>query len=100
MKSHKEELENILPCKFWIFCPIWDTVTFSINVNYFNLWTNFEFDEYKERFGKTIITAYARIDGWAVGIVAKQRKEVKWEKVRGTIVFFLWEWVPSSYSYR
>ena len=36
-----------------------------------------EFDEYKEGYGKTIITAYARIDGWAVGIVANQRKLVK-----------------------
>ncbi|WP_178985519.1 acyl-CoA carboxylase subunit beta [Winogradskyella helgolandensis] len=36
-----------------------------------------EFDEYKEDYGKTIITAYARIEGWAVGIVANQRKLVK-----------------------
>ncbi|WP_055445778.1 acyl-CoA carboxylase subunit beta [Lacinutrix mariniflava] len=36
-----------------------------------------EYDEYKEGYGKTIITAYARIDGWAVGIVANQRKLVK-----------------------
>ncbi|MFT4804368.1 MAG: 3-methylcrotonyl-CoA carboxylase beta subunit, partial [Psychroserpens sp.] len=35
---------------------------------------NSEFDEYKEGYGKTIITAYARIDGWAVGIIANQRK--------------------------
>ncbi|WP_282030931.1 acyl-CoA carboxylase subunit beta [Winogradskyella eximia] len=38
---------------------------------------NSEFDEYKEDYGKTIITAYARIEGWAVGIVANQRKLVK-----------------------
>jgi 3-methylcrotonyl-CoA carboxylase beta subunit len=38
---------------------------------------NSEFDEYKEGYGKTIITAYARIDGWAVGIIANQRKLVK-----------------------
>jgi len=38
------------------------------------------FDEYKEGYGKTIITAYARIDGWAVGIVANQRKLVKTKK--------------------
>ncbi|MCL4135831.1 UNVERIFIED_CONTAM: hypothetical protein GTU68_011161 [Idotea baltica] len=30
-------------------------------------------DEYKEGYGETIITAYARVDGWAVGIVANQR---------------------------
>ncbi|MCX2839571.1 acyl-CoA carboxylase subunit beta [Salinimicrobium sp. MT39] len=38
---------------------------------------NSEFQEYKEGYGQTIITAYARIDGWAVGIVANQRKIVK-----------------------
>jgi acetyl-CoA carboxylase carboxyltransferase component len=36
-----------------------------------------EFEQYKENYGKTIITGYARIDGWAVGIVANQRKVVK-----------------------
>jgi acetyl-CoA carboxylase carboxyltransferase component len=36
-----------------------------------------EFDEYKPGYGKTIITAYARINGWAVGIVANQRLVVK-----------------------
>tara|TARA_R110002051_G_scaffold201255_2_gene268006 strand:- start:22604 stop:24253 length:1650 start_codon:yes stop_codon:yes gene_type:complete len=41
---------------------------------------NSEFDEYKEDYGKTIITAYARIDGWAVGIVANQRQLVKTAK--------------------
>jgi 3-methylcrotonyl-CoA carboxylase beta subunit len=38
---------------------------------------NSEFEEYKADYGKTIITCYARIDGWAVGIVANQRKLVK-----------------------
>jgi 3-methylcrotonyl-CoA carboxylase beta subunit len=38
-----------------------------------------EIDEYKAGFGKTLITAYARIDGWAVGIVANQRSIVKTE---------------------
>ncbi|WP_163516310.1 acyl-CoA carboxylase subunit beta [Gelidibacter japonicus] len=39
-----------------------------------------EYDEYKAGYGKTIITAYARIDGWAVGIVANQRQLVKTTK--------------------
>jgi acetyl-CoA carboxylase carboxyltransferase component len=38
---------------------------------------NSEFEAYKEGYGQTIITGYARIDGWAVGIVANQRKVVK-----------------------
>jgi acetyl-CoA carboxylase carboxyltransferase component len=36
-----------------------------------------EFEEYKSDYGKSVITAYARIEGWAVGIVANQRKLVK-----------------------
>ncbi|WP_418604038.1 acyl-CoA carboxylase subunit beta [Hwangdonia sp.] len=39
-----------------------------------------EYDEYKAGYGQTIITCYARIDGWAVGIVANQRKLVKTKK--------------------
>ena len=39
-----------------------------------------EFEEYKAGYGKTIITAYARIDGWSVGVVANQRKLVKTKK--------------------
>ncbi|HET8737640.1 MAG TPA: acyl-CoA carboxylase subunit beta [Pricia sp.] len=39
-----------------------------------------EFQQYKEGYGKTILTGYARIDGWAVGIVANQRKVVKTQK--------------------
>ena len=38
------------------------------------------FDEFKKDYGKTIVTGYARIDGWAVGIVANQRKIVKNKK--------------------
>jgi len=38
------------------------------------------FDEYKEKYGQTILCGYARIDGWAVGIVANQRKVVKSKK--------------------
>ena len=41
---------------------------------------NSEFDEYKEGYGQTLLTGYARIDGWAVGIVANQRKVVKSKK--------------------
>ncbi|WBX75426.1 acyl-CoA carboxylase subunit beta [Tenacibaculum ovolyticum] len=41
---------------------------------------NSEFEQYKEGYGKTIITGYGRIDGWAVGIVANQRKLVKTKK--------------------
>ena len=39
-----------------------------------------EFTEYKAGFGKTIVCGYARIDGWAVGIVANQREIIKTKK--------------------
>ncbi|MES2477605.1 MAG: carboxyl transferase domain-containing protein [Bacteroidota bacterium] len=38
---------------------------------------NSEFDQFKEDYGKTIVCGYARVEGWAVGIVANQRKIVK-----------------------
>ncbi|HEY9362514.1 MAG TPA: carboxyl transferase domain-containing protein [Chitinophagaceae bacterium] len=39
-----------------------------------------EFDEFKKDYGQTILCGYARIDGWAVGIVANQRKIIKNKK--------------------
>lgn len=39
-----------------------------------------EFEEYKQLYGQSIICGLARIDGWAVGIVANQRKVVKSKK--------------------
>src|SRR5439155_17757240 len=41
---------------------------------------DYSYDEYKPGYGKTIVCCYARIDGWAVGIVANQRKLVKTRK--------------------
>jgi acetyl-CoA carboxylase carboxyltransferase component len=38
------------------------------------------FDQFKEDYGKTIVCGYARVDGWAVGIVANQRLIVKSKK--------------------
>ncbi|MDO5509856.1 MAG: carboxyl transferase domain-containing protein [Weeksellaceae bacterium] len=39
-----------------------------------------EWDEWKSGYGQSLICGYARIDGWAVGIVANQRKIVKTKK--------------------
>ncbi|MCD9576766.1 acyl-CoA carboxylase subunit beta [Flavobacterium soyae] len=41
---------------------------------------NSEFEAYKDGYGQSLITGYARIDGWAVGIIANQRKVVKTKK--------------------
>ncbi|MFM7021868.1 MAG: acyl-CoA carboxylase subunit beta [Flavobacteriales bacterium] len=51
---------------------------------------NSKFEEYKEGYGKTIVCGYARIDGWAVGIVANQRgiiKTAKGEMQFGGVVY-------------
>ena len=39
-----------------------------------------DFEEYKKGYGKSIICGYARIEGWAVGIVANQREIIKTKK--------------------
>jgi 3-methylcrotonyl-CoA carboxylase beta subunit len=38
------------------------------------------FDEFKDEYGKTLLCGYARVDGWAVGIVANQRLNIKNKK--------------------
>ena len=43
----------------------------------YRLTDNSEFDQYKELYGQSIICGLGRIDGWAVGIVANQRKIIK-----------------------
>ncbi len=50
---------------------------------------NSEFEQFKEDYGKTILCGYARVDGWAVGIVANQRRIVrnKKEKCRWVVLF-------------
>ena len=48
------------------------------------------FDEYKQDYGKTIVCGYARIEGWAVGIVANQRlitKTAKGEMRMGGVIY-------------
>lgn len=47
---------------------------------------NSEYEEYKPDYGKTIVCATARIDGWSVGIVANQRKLVKVAKAKCSLV--------------
>ena len=46
----------------------------------FRLIDNSNFEEYKASYGKSIICGYARVDGWAVGIVANQREMIKTKK--------------------
>jgi acetyl-CoA carboxylase carboxyltransferase component len=50
---------------------------------------NSEFEAYKDGYGQTIITGYARIDGWAVGIVqpTKVVKTKKGEMQFGGVIY-------------
>ena len=60
--------------------PVERDKQFDMHEIIYRLVDNSEIDEYKEKYGQSIICCYARIEGWAVGIVANQRKVVKSKK--------------------
>ena len=68
-KENEEEIYGILPKSRTDQYDMRDIINRLVD--------NSEFEAYKDGFGKTIICGYARIDGWAVGIIANQRKVVK-----------------------
>ncbi|MBT5977105.1 MAG: acyl-CoA carboxylase subunit beta, partial [Flavobacteriales bacterium] len=59
---------------------IFSAKTYDVKEIIKRLVDNSEIDEYKALYGKSIVTSYARIDGWSVGIVANQRTVVKSKK--------------------
>jgi 3-methylcrotonyl-CoA carboxylase beta subunit len=71
-KKSAEELYGILPSDATKPYDMLDIIERLVD--------NSAFDEFKQDYGKTILCGYARIDGWAVGIVANQRKVVKSKK--------------------
>lgn len=71
-KKNEKEIPGILPTN--------SALQYDTHELIERLVDNSEYDEYKPGFGKTIVCCYARIDGWAVGIVANQRKLVKNKK--------------------
>lgn len=71
-KENPEEIYGILPGE--------RTKSYDVREIIKRLVDNSEFEEYKALFGKSLVCAYARIDGWAVGIVANQRELVKSKK--------------------
>lgn len=66
------DLDEIFGCISYDRIRPYDTYQFLARII-----DNSEFDEYKSDYGKTIICGFARIDGWAVGIVANNRSVVK-----------------------
>lgn len=72
-KENPEEIFGVLPAK--------RSDQYDMQAIIKRLVDKSEFEEYKAGYGQTLITGYARIDGWAVGIVANQRKIVKTGKL-------------------
>ena len=70
-KKDPDELYGLLPL---------DGKTYDVVDIIERIVDNSEFEQFKEDYGKTIVCGYGRIDGWAVGIVANQRKIVKTRK--------------------
>ena len=68
----KLELENIYGCLPRTITQPYDTYTLLDHIVDAD-----SMDEYKKEYGQTLITTYAKIEGWSVGIVANQRKVVK-----------------------
>ena len=77
IKAHKPLKD---PNEIYGILPKLRTEPYDMKEIILRLVDNSEFDEYKEGYGQTILTGYARIEGWAVGIVANQRKVVKTKK--------------------
>jgi 3-methylcrotonyl-CoA carboxylase beta subunit len=71
-KSKLENIYGLMPGK--------RTEPYNVKVIIKQLVDDSDFTEYKSDYGKTIVCAYARIDGWSVGIVANQREVVKTKK--------------------
>jgi acetyl-CoA carboxylase carboxyltransferase component len=71
-KLNPEELLGIIP----------DTrdKAYDMHEIIYRLVDDSDFQEYKEKYGQSIVCGIGRIDGWAVGIVANQRKVVKSKK--------------------
>ena len=68
-KEKMENIYNILPTDKTLPYDTYRIIDCLIDAD--------SMEEYKADYGKTMITAYARINGWAVGILANQRKMVK-----------------------
>ena len=77
IKSPKPKLN---PADIYGILPQSRTQPYDMKEIILRLVDDSQWEEYKEGYGQTILTGYARIDGWAVGIVANQRKVVKTKK--------------------
>ncbi|GAC1585110.1 MAG: carboxyl transferase domain-containing protein [Ginsengibacter sp.] len=74
-KDPKEKIKDI----YGAF-PLGNTKPYDVNDIISKIVDEDSFDQFKEEYGKTIVCGYARIEGWAVGIVANQRLNIKNKK--------------------
>ena len=74
----KEPKEN--PSEIYGILPSARDKQYDMHEIIYRLVDDSDFDEYKEKYGQSIVCGTARIDGWAVGIIANQRKVVKSKK--------------------
>ena len=68
-KSNPENLYTLIPKERNQPYDTYELIDLIVDAN--------SIDEYKKEYGQTLITTYAKIEGWSVGIVANQRKVVK-----------------------
>ncbi len=71
------------PKEIYGLVPVERDKQYDMHEVIYRLTDNSEFDEYKAQYGQSLICGYGRIDGWAVGIVANQRKVVKAKTSKG-----------------
>lgn len=71
-KKNPRDIYGIIPTE--------STKQYDMHEIIYRLVDDSDFDEYKEKYGQSIICGTARIDGWAIGIIANQRKMVKSKK--------------------
>ncbi|MEI6523893.1 MAG: acyl-CoA carboxylase subunit beta [Bacteroidota bacterium] len=74
----KEPKEN--PSEIYGILPSARDKQYDMHEIIYRLVDDSDFDEYKEKYGQSIVCGTARIDGWAIGIIANQRKVVKSKK--------------------
>jgi len=81
----KPELPKYDPKEIFGLLPVENTKPYDSYELLARIVDGGEIDEYKPGYGQSLITAFARIDGWAVGIVANQRNIIKKRNSKGNV---------------
>ncbi len=81
----KPELPKYDPKEIFGILPVDNTKQYDTFELLARIVDNGQIDEYKPGYGQSLITAFARIDGWAVGIVANQRNIIKKKNSKGAV---------------